>query len=289
MTSRRTTPTTPFIPPFGSPKSSNGDTAPVVPGGLGGHSPSWNQPQTIGGYPTMSPYLNGPPPFIPSFSPGAATPGVIPSALPISQSSSRGSSRQGLSQDYTGYPQGTPATSLANFNMYGAATATPAPGPTPTISPHNPYASQPNSPWFAPPPNIAWGGTPFAPNSTPLPGTPWPSGGPPPLVPAGPAGHYVPFGMPPMSAPTMSAPAWGAAGMYTMPMSGVPLPQTGGRPATGAATGIAASAAADPWAAFYGTPAAAPPSRPAPPAQAHDRLDPFLAGKHCTFLCPFVV
>src|SRR6266540_1094097 len=98
---------TPFIPPLNTPEGSP-VSPPVIPSSGSGGSPNmsgWgNSTSTIpGSYPMYSPHQSASP-YIPT-SP-YLSPGVIPG-----QPQSRNNSRQGLSADWTGYPQGTPFVS----------------------------------------------------------------------------------------------------------------------------------------------------------------------------------
>ena len=217
-----TMPNTPFIPPLNTPEGSPISGPPVIPGG--GGSPNMPQGQGWGAspntlpaaYPTFSPYQNASP-FIPS-SPFVA-PGVIPG-----QSHTRNNSRQGLSSDWTGYPQGTPFTSPT----------LPLPGGQP---PQNPMYNQPQpqahptSPWHNP--STQAGYPAFG-------GSPWP--GPPQPFPPAATPWGMPRGLPPqMQAYTPWAPPAGipppapAAGGWGMPPSFFPpqeshawMPQKGG-------------------------------------------------------------
>jgi len=148
---------TPFIPPLNTPEGSPISSPPVIPGS--GGSPNMPPGQGWGipaGYPMFSPYQN-PSPFIPS-SPFVA-PGVIPG-----QKQPQTHTRQGLSSDWTGYPQGTPFTSPTH----------PLPGGQPYQSPHPPPHTSPWYPTSVPAGYPAFHGTPwpapaqpFAPNQTP--------------------------------------------------------------------------------------------------------------------------
>ncbi|CAA7260858.1 unnamed protein product [Cyclocybe aegerita] len=278
MTSRRGTPTTPFIPPLGSP----GDpaSAPVIPNS--GGSPSWN-PTSYAPPPGASPYHGTP--FIPHLSPAALGPPVIPGVMPPpgpqhQRSSSRGQP-PGVSSDYTGYPQGTP--------YYGPSTALPG-SYTPAAPPISPAWGYPSS---APAGFPAFGGTPWGAPGQNLPpqhhSTPW--GGPPSgLPPAAPYSAAFP-GMPPLHA---------AQGPYT-PFPGMtqPGPPPGwGQPqqppwfqqqfqqphqprgAPGGDWGIPS----------YFAPSQHPRGPPEPPAQIADRMDPFAEGSHYgPVLEPFLV
>ncbi|KAF8968274.1 hypothetical protein BDZ97DRAFT_1799648 [Flammula alnicola] len=259
MPSRHPTPTTPFIPPLLSPEGSPNPPqhAPVIPG-----SPNYASPYLPGNYPvypTHSPYSASP--FIPP-SPLSNPPGSVPPPL-----QNRQHSRQGVSADYTGYPQGNP---------YTPPMASPQHIPPPPLQ-QGPYAPPPFAGWHTPssapaayPTFQQPGGSPWAPPGAFPINSPYapPSG----RLPPQPHTPYTPY-----------TPAF---------MPGAPLP--GGPPAPGPGWNV------PPPGQFY------PPQQdpnawhyaqqqqqrayPEPPPQVYDRMGPFTQGNHYgPVLDPFLV
>lgn len=279
------TPTTPFIPPL--PTSPDSSPAPEHPPVIPTGAPSWNQSAPIGGSyaPYASPYSNYSP-FIPQLSP-MVTPGVVPGAFSPPQQQQPKVNRHGLSEDFTGYPQGpSGAPPLLSPNHQ----------PQMSAYSHSPYGSHagshPNSPHYPQPGPSGFQsfGTPWASNTAQLPST-------------------TPWAAPPQRLPTQAfTPGFGGYGppppltgppphmMHPPHMMGGPPPHippphmTNGQGPQGW-PGAAAAA----YQQLYGPPDGAPwgaqpphfgqpPYRvpPEPPAQIFDRMDPFTEGKNCT-------
>ncbi|KAF8162790.1 hypothetical protein B0H34DRAFT_671943 [Crassisporium funariophilum] len=327
--SRRPTPTTPFIPPLPSPESSpQPQHTPVIP--TSGGNPNWNYPSPSGGsggypvYPAASPYVNTTP-FIPQLSP-MVSPGVIPGGLSpgppqgMTPERLRLNRQMGLSDDYTGYPNGTPYTSPSmlpppqlqqqtplsggmNRGGYGPAPPSPwYPQQQPLSAPahYTPWqpasAVLPSAPWgalpaSAGPPSTPWGAPPA---SAALPSTSWGA------LPASAALPNTPWGAPQQRLPPQAQQAFtpyspfanfgGGAPFGHMGMGGGPPPLApqmhGAPPGWGGGPPQQYYPAPDPspWLAqgAQGSYFNQPPQRapPEPPSQFSDRMDPFTEGNH---------
>jgi hypothetical protein len=167
---------TPFIPPLSTPEGLSSQMPPVIPPSAGG-TPSWGPQNQIPGYPMYPPTpYNNVSPFIPQMS-VHGTPGNPPGSYfppPVSLPPvGPPPAAQGLSGDYTGYPQfgppvqqgwGPPPTMYPTTPGWPMAQPWgPSPGGYPQFTPH--FGAQPPMPMppVAPHMGMGMGG----------PGAPW--------------------------------------------------------------------------------------------------------------------